>query len=77
MPIYEYQCNDCAATFEYLLTKKEETITCEECGSKQVEKQLSTFSTSTATHRPSPCSGGSCPSEGLAGTGCGSSCPHA
>ena len=40
MPIYEYQCGQCASQFE-LLVRGGETPVCPECESKQLSKQLS------------------------------------
>jgi putative FmdB family regulatory protein len=45
MPIYEYKCIACDATFEkYIRNEQEEQIECPECQSKEVEKQISSFS---------------------------------
>ena len=40
MPIYEYRCNNCAATFE-LLVRDGKTATCPDCGSASVDKLFS------------------------------------
>ncbi|MBN2683893.1 MAG: zinc ribbon domain-containing protein [Pontiellaceae bacterium] len=77
MPIYEYQCSDCSTAFEQLVSGADRTVMCIKCGSERIEKQFSTFSATTAAQRPAPCSGGSCPSAGMAGTGCSGGCPHA
>lgn len=76
MPIFEYRCKKCETTFEALVPNEKYKAPCETCGSIQVEKQLSTFSTSVTESRPTPCSSGGCPSEGMAGTGCGGGCPY-
>ncbi len=76
MPIYEYQCRECSAAFEQLVSSTDSKVTCVECGSERIEKQFSTFSATTAPHRPVPCSGGSCPNAGRAGTGCSGGCHH-
>lgn len=77
MPIYEYKCRTCGATFEKLVSTATTAITCEQCGSRQVEKQFSTFSASVASSSPAPCSTGGCPTDGMAGTGCsGGGCPY-
>jgi putative FmdB family regulatory protein len=45
MPIYEYRCNACGATCEYLIGMgKEESISCKKCGSTDVERILSVAS---------------------------------
>jgi len=40
MPIYDYHCNDCNKAFE-LLVKSTTILACPECGSLQLEKQVS------------------------------------
>ena len=46
MPIYEYSCDDCKATFEVLVcgSASNETPLCEKCKSKNVKKLLSPMS---------------------------------
>lgn len=46
MPIYEYQCRDCGATFEKLRRIKDADsgLECPNCRSTEVERQFSTFS---------------------------------
>ena len=46
MPIYEFKCKECGTTFEYLCFRStgEDKGPCPSCGSKESEKQLSTFS---------------------------------
>jgi putative FmdB family regulatory protein len=52
MPIYEYQCHNCAATFERLV-RHNRAITCPDCGSSSVDKLISTPFVSTGqTARP-------------------------
>ena len=76
MPIYEYQCKKCGNAFEALVPNADAKAACDQCGSKQVVKQLSVFSASVATHASAPCSSGGCPTSGMAGTGCsGGGCP--
>ncbi len=76
MPIFEYRCKKCGTLFEALVPNADAKTACEACGSKQVEKQLSTFSPAVATTPKNPCSTGGCPSTGKAGTGCsGGGCP--
>jgi len=44
MPIYEFRCKECGEVFEELvLGKSGENITCHKCGSKEVEKLMSTI----------------------------------
>lgn len=71
MPIFEYQCKKCGTAFEALVATADAKAPCSACGSKQVVKQLSTFSASVAAES-SPCADSGC---GRAGTGCGGGCP--
>lgn len=76
MPIFEYKCGKCGTVFERLVSGTGDGVTCEACGSRQVEKLFSSFSTFAAPSARTPCSGGGCPTTGMAGTGCsGGGCP--
>ena len=45
MPIYEYRCTRCDASFEKLVfSGEEQDIECPECGSREVEKKMSAAS---------------------------------
>ena len=46
MPIYEFKCYNCGKNFEKLIFKREEEkeINCPYCGSKKIEKLLTSFS---------------------------------
>ena len=47
MPIFEYTCKDCNEYFALLQWgSSEEEVACTRCGSKNVKKELSTFSSS-------------------------------
>ena len=49
MPIYEYACAKCGATFEHLArTRTDVPGRCERCGAPHPEKQLSTFAAKVA-----------------------------
>ena len=46
MPMYEFKCRKCGDNFEELATMAEVEageVVCPECGSKQVDRQMSTF----------------------------------
>jgi putative FmdB family regulatory protein len=47
MPIYDFQCQKCHHEFDCLLKIDEsyETITCPNCGGKQLKKLISSFRT--------------------------------
>ena len=49
MPIYEYICNKCKITFSLLqrMGFSEKDTTCPKCGSKEVKKKFSLFSSPT------------------------------
>jgi len=55
MPIYEYTCRKCGHPFEVLVRGKEKPA-CPACGSRSLEKQLSTFAASVKQSMPS-CAG--------------------
>jgi putative FmdB family regulatory protein len=48
MPLFEYLCGSCGKKVELLLSRGE-TPVCKYCGGKQLEKQFSTFSSSSNT----------------------------
>jgi len=44
MPIYEFLCQKCGKHFEALISiGKEKDVSCGSCGSKDIQKLLSTF----------------------------------
>ncbi|MCZ2079158.1 MAG: zinc ribbon domain-containing protein [Bryobacterales bacterium] len=45
--MYEYRCHDCGKAFEQLrrMQEADRDLNCPECGSRQVERQLSSFAT--------------------------------
>ena len=45
MPIYEYECKDCGFVTEALvgINKKPKEVECEDCGSTDTERKVSTF----------------------------------
>lgn len=51
MPLYDYHCGRCGKTFELLrsLQDADLDLKCPYCQSEQVERQLSSFSTSTCS----------------------------
>ena len=46
MPIYEYRCIDCETVFETFVSSISDAdkVVCKKCGKKNVEKQISSFS---------------------------------
>ncbi|MEK6602035.1 MAG: zinc ribbon domain-containing protein [Candidatus Binatota bacterium] len=44
MPIYEYRCRHCENSFEELVLSSPEAIACPSCAGREVERQLSVFS---------------------------------
>jgi len=66
MPIYEYRCKDCETVFETFVSSISDAdkVVCKKCESKNVEKQISTFS--------SKLSGGSSNAPAGALSGCSS-----
>jgi putative FmdB family regulatory protein len=71
MPIYEYACGGCGHKFEMLVRSSTEPE-CPSCHSKELEKLLSVFATTTASSQAAPLipsSCGSCEHRGASG-GC-------
>ena len=75
MPLFDFLCKDCEATSEVLVRSAKEKVACPQCGSKNVERLLSTFAVRSqessardcrrlcGTDSPcedSPCQGGGC-----------------
>jgi len=82
MPLFDYLCLDCGKTCEVLLTGREDRVSCEACGSRNVKKLLSAHSSlsgSAQAGMPGPgdstCCGSSPSAAGCAGPGscCGKS----
>ncbi len=71
MPIYEYECTRCNEAFEKLVpSARTPSPACPACGSRQVRKQLSSFSAAISAGKADTCSMGRCPSGACAGGGC-------
>jgi putative FmdB family regulatory protein len=66
MPLYEYVCDECSSSFEKLVRTWGEAVTCPQCQSAAVEKQLSSFAVKGAG-ASSPGAGCGC---GRGGCGC-------
>ncbi len=76
MPIFEFTCKSCKKNFEELVLKADESITCPDCSSQDIEKLISScrhssignnFSSSqklSSGSGCSGCSGGNCSSCG-------------
>ena len=62
MPIFEYKCKKCNTQFEKLVKKSDEKVLCTKCGSKKVEKALSSFSAKVAPSGSNACSVSDCAS---------------
>ncbi|MBS1252533.1 MAG: hypothetical protein MAG451_01573 [Anaerolineales bacterium] len=65
MPLYEYRCAECDATFEKFMRSfsKNEEIECPECASRDVGKAFSSFATSS-TSKSTPSAASCAPSGG-------------
>ncbi|NCA82046.1 MAG: zinc ribbon domain-containing protein [Opitutae bacterium] len=75
MPLFEYICRACGEISEQLVTGSRQPA-CPNCGSKKLEKQLSSFSAqvSPTSFSTPPCGTAACPTRGC---GCsGGGCPH-
>ena len=68
MPIYTFVCKDCKEKFDLLIgvTMDKPELKCKKCGSKNIERIISSFnvgesSKNTQTSSDSGCPGGVCP----------------
>ena len=43
MPIYEFECEKCEDTFETLVFRSDDSVSCPKCHSDQVHRVLSVF----------------------------------
>lgn len=70
MPIYEFTCQSCGSTSEFLVTGENDVPVCKSCGSEKLTKLLSATSSYSGTgknHLPGPGDTGCCghaPGEG-------------
>ena len=61
MPLFEYECSDCGAEFEKIVSTHKTPVICQCCDSPRVEKKLSVFAVSGSTNDVYPESGcGTC-----------------
>jgi len=64
MPLFEYICFKCEHKFEELVLKSDDQVVCPKCGSQEVAKQISAFSSSSLTSGSS-CTKSSCSKSGF------------
>ncbi|MGQ0614040.1 MAG: FmdB family zinc ribbon protein [Planctomycetaceae bacterium] len=64
MPLFEYDCQECAKRFEVLERRAGERHRCPHCGGARLKKALSVFASATAGRDAPPpeCGKGACPS---------------
>lgn len=72
MPLFEYQCRNCGAVFEKIVTSSTTEVACKKCESSKVEKLLSVFaiggsSRSSAAIEPGPCGACGAAQRGMCG----------
>lgn len=73
MPLFEFTCRHCAASFEELVKSSEtgEQTTCPACGKQGANRRISTFASrvgsSTRTRDAGDCATGSCCFNGACG----------
>ena len=49
MPIFEYRCENCGQTNEFLILGKQEQLHCRHCGGEDLTKLMSAHNTSSAS----------------------------
>jgi len=74
MPIYEYMCQECLSEFEELVYDDKKII-CNCCGSDNIEKKLSVFSSRTVNSSAEPSCATGC-GRGFEGGCCGGGTCH-
>ncbi len=74
MPIYEFNCDQCATDFEELVFSSDEEVECPECNNTKVTRKISTFAFKSGGKFVAA-SGGSCSSCTPGPSGC-SGCSH-
>lgn len=72
MPIFEYRCRECGATFERILSSSAPKPRCTQCESPRVEQLLSVFAVSNASStsvqfESGPCGACGAPRRGMCG----------
>lgn len=50
MPIFEYHCPNCGKDFEKLILRRDEAVTCPDCGRTEVQQKLSVTAFKTDYH---------------------------
>jgi putative FmdB family regulatory protein len=62
MPIYEYQCEDCGASFDKFVRSQTASfqVECPKCHSKNCRKQISMFGSSVGSGATSGSGGANC-----------------
>lgn len=78
MPLYDFQCEDCQATFEELVRSSEDTsaVRCAKCGSARVVRQLAIVAAGSARGSAQADSSGSPKPRPSGGCGSGCGCHH-
>ena len=60
MPTYDYLCEGCGARFEALLRNRSTKVSCPECRSKRLKKQITGFRLNLGASPEGPPMGGTC-----------------
>jgi len=74
MPLYEYVCSDCHASFEKLVRRLGDAVDCPSCRSSAVDKQLSSFAVGTTAPTFAGCGAGACDAGPCGPSGGGGPC---
>lgn len=66
MPIYDYRCEECGASFDVLISwRDKDKVRCPECGSASVSEKVVTFASASSGSSGGGSTGGSCGSGGF------------
>jgi len=75
MPLFEYRCQDCKASYESLIRGDEKPV-CPHCASRNAEKTLSVFAVSHGgSSQAAACGDGACSLPSQGGGCAGGACP--
>jgi len=60
MPIFEFQCRECGAKFEKIVSSASGKVSCKNCDSTKVSKLLSVFAVSASSPKSVATGSGPC-----------------
>jgi putative FmdB family regulatory protein len=74
MPIYEYRCAECAASFEALVRSARDDAECPHCHGRKLSREMSTFAARSANGDGAAAASAAISANGLGGRPSGGCC---